>query len=243
MSKPDTTSLTTDERVRRNTRWFLIVAALVIVLVFGGMLALVQWAQNRQAARQPASQGTEFTDYRGPWASAMAKAGVEATFPAGPVELTELKASGRKDFSATFTPEEIAALVAVYHYSSDAFGAGVAFSDLKVAFPEPGRGSLEGKIQLDGSTYKVSASAPTSYANGSIVLRLQGAELRVEGFGVGGDRKTQAIDALGDYLNALLDAAPGLDVESAEITAAGVSVKGAAPTRLENPPPPADRGP
>jgi len=243
MARPDKTPLTTDELVRRNTRRFLIVAALLIVLLFGGMLALVQWAQSRRVARQPTSQAADFADYRGPWASAMAKAGVEATFPAGPVELTELEASGRKDFSATFTPEEIAALVAVYHYSSDAFGAGVAFSDLKILFPEPGRGSLEGKIHLDGSTYKVSASAPTSYVNGSIVLRLQGAELRVEGFGVGGDRKTQAIQSLSAYLNALLDAAPGLDVESAEITAEGVSVKGAAPTSLENPPPLADGGP
>lgn len=236
MAQRDKAPLTTEERVRRNTRWFVVVAAVIVVLVIGGVLALAQWAQNRPSKRTTNS-GPEFSDYEAAWTSAMAKAGVEATFPAGPVDLTSLSTSGRQEFSAQFTGEEIGALAAVYRYSSEAFGSDVNFGGLEVAFPEPGKAALSGKLYAEGSAYSVSAVVPATYQDGGIVFKPQGAELTVEGFGVGGDRKIQALDALGDYLNALLDAAPGLEIERAEIVDGGVLVEGTAPVRLENPPP------
>ena len=173
--------------------------------------------------------------YRDAWASAMRKASVDATFPAEPIDITVLDAAGSHTFEATFTAEEITALVTVYRYTPA--GQAVALQQVTVRFPAAGEAALSGSAVINGSGYSAEIAGPTGYENGAIVA--QGAmRVSVEGFGVGGERGRQASDAALAYLNDFLDAAPGLSVETAEITAqGGLRVTGKAPDLLINPAP------
>ncbi len=222
-------------RRRRIVVGWLIALALVVALV-GGVVWLVQWSRSR-APRNPTVTPAEAANAeRAAWESAMRKAGVEATFPTEPVELATLKPTGREPFSATFTAEELDALLSVYRYTpDDPAAAGAEVTDLTIEFPEPGRASIYGHISVDNTRYEVAAAADATYDGDRVLLAEQGAELRVEGFGVGGAQKQQAIAALDSYVNGLVDAAPGLEVDTAEITADGVAVTGFAPSKLENP--------
>ena len=166
----------------------------------------------------------------------MAKAGVEATFPAGPVDLTQVSPSGSEPFEATFTAEEITALLNVYRYEADLSGQSVSFTRAQAAFPKPGVGALAGTLSAQGSNYSAEIAGPVTYA--ATGIDSPGAtSLKVEGFNVGGARRRQASDAVIAYLNLYLRAAPGLTIEDARIVADGVYVKGSAPTRLEHPAP------
>jgi hypothetical protein len=236
MTQPSADPTSSDEQMRRTTRRFALVAAIVAVTLIGGLVGVVIWAQNREPSAPAKAATTDFSSYEQSWSSAMAKAGVEATFPAGPVELAEVRTSGRREFSATFTAEEVAALAAVYRYAPSNLGTDVSFDGLEIAFPEPGRVDLDGTLYSGGSAYSVSASVPATYADGKIVFDASNAKLSVEGFGVGGGRRAQALGAFEDYLNALIDAAPGLSIDSAEIVDGSVAISGTAPQSLEHPP-------
>lgn len=166
----------------------------------------------------------------------MDKASVEATFPPGPVDITKVRVTGSQPFEATFTGEEIAALMSVYSYEAKVSGQSFSISDVSVEFPEPGKSSLRVTLYAQGSSYKARAEAPLAYENGAITSPGL-TSLRVEGFSVGGSRREQASDGLIDYLNRFLDAAPGLRVDEARITAAGLEVKGTAPLSIEHPEP------
>ncbi|HSK48524.1 MAG TPA: hypothetical protein VLA05_11085 [Coriobacteriia bacterium] len=208
----------------------------VILLLVGGLAALVWWANGRD--KPVATRAVEqFSRYRGPWESAMQKAGVEATFPGGPVDLEKVVPSGRQEFSATFTPEEVAALLAVYRYQTDDFGGQAALEEVEVDFPKENFASLSGRITLNGGSYQAAISAPLTFLSGQIVIAQGGAKLSVEGFSVGGERRTAALTTLSAYLNSMLAAAPGLVVEEAEVIEGSVRVRGTAPDRLEHPDP------
>lgn len=214
----------------RSMRAFKIVA-LVTVLAFVALVAWALWVASRPEQSAPAPR---FDRFEPAWTSAMSKAGVEATFPAGPVELKQLRAKGRRSLEATFTAEEISALVNVYRYTAKISGAEVALSSVGIDFPQPGRVALSGSLVTGGSGYAAEAAAPATYSSGRI--RSGGlSSLTVEGFSVRGDRRQQAGDALLTYFNKYLDAAPGLTVESAEIVDGGVVIRGFAPTGLVNP--------
>lgn len=182
----------------------------------------------------PAPPAPSFDRFKPAWSSAMEKAGVEATFPVGPVSLVDLTASGRRPFEATFSAEEVTALLNVYRFEPDTGGQDIAIDSVVVEFPSSGQAGLTADVVLDGSGYSAVAEGPVSYAAGRIVIDGLSA-LTVEGFSVGGDRRVQAEQALVQYFNGYLAGAPGLSIEAATVEDGAVSVRGFAPTSLANP--------
>jgi hypothetical protein len=211
---------------------WIAIGILSAVLVVGGLVGIVVWSLGQNDA--PPSSAELLASYRDAWASAMKKASVEASFPAEPVDITALKAAGQHDFEATFTAEEITALVNAYRYAPS--GQAVTLREVSVRFPAAGQGALSCSAVINGSGYSAELAGPAGFENGQIVPQGQ-ISVSVEGFGVGGERARQAVEAAFGYLNEFLAAAPGLTVESAEITAEGVRVKGTAPDVLYNPEP------
>jgi hypothetical protein len=211
----------------RQMRAFKVIA-LLVALFFIGLVAWALWTASRPSSAPPTPP---FDRFEAGWTSAMAKAGVEATFPAGPVRLENVQHSGRRPFEATFTAEEISALLGVYRYETTISGTEVALRSARASFPSAGTVELNGTLLTGGSAYQAQASAPITYSSGEI--RTTGlTSLVVEGFTIGGDRRRQAQDALLEYFNRYLDAAPGLAVDSAEAIEGGVRVVGFAPTKV-----------
>jgi hypothetical protein len=206
----------------------------VAVVVTVGLAGLVVWAIAVSRAPRRVAEPPSFSRFEQAWTSAMAKAGVEATFPPAPVELTEVVAHGRVAFDATFTADEVTALLNVYPYKAVIGGQQVSFLDPVVAFPAAGTGALSGRLQAGESAYSASIAGPVAYT--ATGIDSPGAtELTVEGFSVGGQRRAQATEAIIAYLNLYLRAAPGLTIERAEIVDGGLHAKGSAPARLEHP--------
>ncbi len=214
-----------------------------MIVVFGSLILIVGLVIGFALvinANKPEPQGAvavTYESYQTAWESAMAKAGVEATFPVDPVNLADVQATGMQDFSATFTAEEITALLVMYPFEYDSKEGTVALQDSDVSFPAPGRGGFTGRLAAQGSRYKVQAEAPVALEGGKIAVSSEGSVLKVEGFGVGGDKRDQALAFVEDYLNALLAAAPRLTITSAEIVEGGVQVDGTCPVSLEHPAP------
>lgn len=216
----------------RRTLW-IVVGALVTVLVIGGLVGLVVWSLSRPA-QNGMSDEEAWMQLQDAWASAMRKASVAATYPPAPVDVASLQVQGSHTFEAVFTADEITALVTVYRYAPQ--GTSVALDKVSVSFPAAGEAALAGDAVINGSSYSAELAAPVGYENGSIVARGP-VRVSVEGFGVGGERGRQAADAALGYLNDFLDAAPGLTILEAEITAEGLRVSGQAPDSLVNPTP------
>lgn len=230
----DEDDLTAKARRQQRVTLMVIVGSFVLIIALVVGFALFVNA-NRPEPKGPAV--VTFDSYEADWTSAMAKAGVEATFPVEPVALTDLEADGMHPFSATFTAEEISALLTMHPFAYEINGGEVSLQRPVIGFPAPGLGSFAGKLVYGTTGYSARAEAPASYAVGAIVIDAADASLTVEGFGVGGERRDQAIGAVEDYLNALVRAAPRLTVERAEITAQGLEVEGIAPDRLIFPAP------
>lgn len=223
-------TLRSEDTTRRQGLWLLVTA----VVLVAAMVGLIWLAIARSSAPQRARQGPGFDRYRPAWESAMAKAGVEATYPPEPVRVEQLRPSGLRSFSATFTAEEIGALINVYPYEAEMTGQAVALDSVTIAFPRPGVAGANARLIADNTGYSVEVALPLEYTAKGISS--QGpSQLKAEGFTIRGDQKQQAVTALVAYLNSYLRAAPGLVVERAEIVEGGVAVTGRAPQRLENP--------
>jgi hypothetical protein len=232
--KPTDAAAAADTPQTRSRRWLWIaLGVLAAVVVVGGLVGIVVWSLTRPSPLQVSAREA-LLPYRNAWASAMQKASVDATFPVEPIDITSLTAAGTHEFQATFTAEEVTALVTVYRYAPS--GQAVTLSEVAVRFPAAGQAALSGSAVINGSGYSAEIAGPVGYEDGTIVA--QGPiSVSVEGFGVGGERRRQATDAALAYLNEFLDAAPGLTVDTAEITADGVVVTGRAPDALFNPVP------
>lgn len=211
---------------------------IVVVVVLLSLVAIVGLAIGFAlvvSANRPESKGAPvvtYDSYRTAWESAMAKASVETTFPLEPVPLADLQAYGMHTFSATFTAEEISALLTMHPFSYELNGGTVSLQLPVVGFPAAGRGSFEGYLVYGGTRYKARTDGPVTYEGGDVVVDSGAAELTVEGFGVGGDKRDQALGLVGDYLSALIGAAPQLTIESARIVDGGVEVEGMAPDSI-----------
>jgi hypothetical protein len=210
----------------KRKRWLGWVIGIVsAVVVIGLLVGVVIWATGRGGTKQV------FSAYRTPFESAMAKAGTKATFPDAPVELAGVSATGSHPFQATFTAEEVTALLNVLPWTTELQGTSVAVSGVTVGFPDQGTASLRARVQVNGSSYSGTLVGPIAYRNGS--LESPGAtKVVAEGFTITGDRAQQATDMLVLYLNAYLKAAPGLTVDTAVVTAEGVDVSGTSPDTL-----------
>lgn len=216
----------------RRTKWILLAVSLAVV---AGIVGLIAWAVIGSGGGSSVPR-PGFEQYESAWSSVMDKASVEATFPAGPVDVTGVRFTGSQPFEATFTGEEMAALLSVYSYQAEVAGRTFAMRDVSVGFPEAGVTDLRLTLETGGSSYKARAEAPLAYQNGSITSPGL-TSLRVEGFGVGGSRRDQAGEGIIDYLNEFLDATPGLTVEEARIVPGGLEVRGTAPLSIEHPEP------
>jgi hypothetical protein len=226
-------SPTSSPQPRARRGLWIALGVLAAFVVVGGLVGLVAWSLTRPAPAAT-SEREALMAYRGAWASAMRKASVDATFPAEPVDITQLNAAGQHAFQATFTAEEITALVTVYRYAPP--GQAVTLRQVTLRFPGAGEAVLSGSAVINGSGYSAEIAGPVGYENDGIVAQGK-VRVSVEGFGVGGERGRQAADAALAYLNEFLDAAPGLTVDSAEITTDGLRVTGKAPDMLINPGP------
>lgn len=215
---------------RRAMRWFAIIAAISAA----AMIALVGWALWTASRPKAPTEKPRFDRFETAWSSAMSKAGVEATFPAGPVPLQDVRFSGRHAFETTFTAEEIAALLNVYRHAAEIQGSRVELRSVRLTFRDDTDVRLSGALVADGDAYSAEAEGPVAFSRGRIRSeRLD--SLTVEGFSVGGARRRQALDALLGYFNEYLDASPGLTVESAGIGDGVVLVRGFAPDELRHP--------
>lgn len=208
-------------------RAFKITAA-VTVLAMVALIGWALWAANRPEAKPDAPA---FDRFQPAWSSAMAKAGVEASFPAGPVELGGLRVRGRRSFEATFTAEEISSLLNVYRHTTRMAGSDLAILAASVDFSDPKSTGLRGRLVVDGQPYEARARAVVRFDRGVTMPGLE--SLEVEGFNVGGAKKRQAGELVLEYFNDYLENAPGLTVETAERVDGGVYVVGFAPASIE----------
>lgn len=214
-------------RVRRGLWIGLgVVAGVIALAALGG---LIFWAITSGGSRGTGA-GTEAV--REDWASAMSKAGVEATLPPEPTDIRSYRAEGAgHPFDATFTAGEATALLRVYTFSYDSGQGEVSIGEPSVAFPSDGVVELTGDVSFGENTAGASIEGPVSWTADGIQQDGE-ATVKVEGFSIGGDRGAQAAQAAVLYGNAYLQAAPGLEVQQVEIRADGVRVKGVAPDRL-----------
>ncbi len=161
----------------------------------------------------------------------MKKAGVDADFPADPINLEQLDPRGRHSFEATFTAAEVTALINLYRYGGSELP--LSLESAAVQFPKADHATITGRASLGTSSYTAEVSGGFWYDDGSIVA-FGPIEASVQGFRLTGSRRRQAVDQLLRYVNGMLDAAPGLTVLSAEVVKGGVMATGVAPDRLVN---------
>lgn len=218
----------TPEPRRRHTG---LIVAIVLSLLAIGLLALVVFVVL--GARDGGS-GANASATKASYESAMRKAGVTAAYPGRPVALTGVTPRGSHPFSATFSADEIAALFNTFPYESDVAGARIALRNIALALPGPGTAQLAASVTANGGTYSGAVTLPLAFSAGRITSTGATA-LTVEGINGSDGQRAQAGSALVGYFNAYLAAAPGLTIESASITADGVTVTGTAPDSLTLP--------
>jgi hypothetical protein len=219
-------------RPRGNRVWVVvaILAALLALALMGvvGYLAMTTLSPRSidSSASSPAAQAA--------FESAMSKAGVKAQPPAQPVAIDSVQASGSHTFSATFTPEEMAALVNNFPYASSLAGVDIALAGVTLAIPEAGSVKLSAEVSVNNGTHSGSVTAPAAFSNG-LITSPGATSITVDGIPTSGAQKTQVSDALLRYFNAYLVAAPGLHIDTASIGADGFTVTGTAPDSLTYP--------
>lgn len=216
---------------RISDRTVLVILA-VSFLVIAGLVGVVVWAVGGSGSAS--APRPSFDRYQDAWESAMAKASVEATFPTEPVDLADVRAVGTQPLDATFTAEEMSALMSVYRFEMTVEGETVSTGDVELAFPADGIAEMNAVLFARGSRYRAQASAPLAFENGEITSPGL-TSLRVAGFNVGGTNRERASEGIMLYLNRYLGAAPGLRVDEARVLEGGIEVKGAVPERLEYP--------
>ncbi len=212
------------------SRRAIIIGVSVVVVFVAIIVGTVVWALGRPSAAQQDPAAT-----RAAFASAMKKAGVDASYPtSAPVELTGVEASGSHPFSATFTAEELSALLTTFPYAYTANGTSVALERAVISVIETGTMGLNTGVTVDGKGYSAAVEAPVELRLGSVTS--PGAtSATVEGFSLSSGQLAQVTTAVIDYVNAYLSAAPGLRVGSARVTGDAVVVTGVAPDTLTYP--------
>lgn len=206
----------------------LLVAGIVALLVAGTV-----WLIRLTA--EPVASQAELR--RAAYDSAMRKAGVDATMPPEPVDLRLIETFGSHSFEATFTAEEIAALLNTYPFTSTMQGATVSLEAVRLAFDDPGVVSMRGRLSAGDRSFSARLTAPASWS--ATGLSSTGVtELRVSGIEPDAEQTAQASAAVVAYFNELIRAAPGLVVREAAIVEGGLAVSGDAPDTITHPPAP-----
>lgn len=212
---------------KTSSRRGLYIGIVVVVAFLAIVAGSIVWALGRgdSGGQDPAAIKTAYE-------SAMSKAGVTAPYPAEPVELTSVVPSGAHPFSATFTAEEVAALLSTFPLTVDVDGTSVMLRAVSMGFPEAGTARLRTRVSVQDKTYSAVVVAPVVYEAGTV--RSPGAtSATAEGFTLSKSQRAQLTGAVITYANEYLSSAPGLTIDTAEITADGMVVTGTAPNSLE----------
>ena len=211
-------------------RWVPWVAGGAVVLVFIMLVVgTVVWALSRSPAGAIDSAKT-----RSAFDSAMHKAGTTASFPDAPVELTTLRASGGHPFSATFSDDELAALLNTYTHTATVAGSKISMRAVTLRLAGDGAARISATVDVDGSAYGGAVTGPIGFTNG-LVTSPGATSASAEGFALNAGQRAQITGPLLGYFNAYLSAAPGLKVGTANVTPDGFAVTGIAPDRIEVP--------
>ena len=161
----------------------------------------------------------------------MRKAGVSAHEPPSPVALTAVTPTGSHSIDATFTGDELAALMNSFTYQATVQGMALSLSWVKISVGDGATLSLSGQVKTSDNAYSGTVSAPVAFTGGKVVLTGT-PSVNAEGLPIGGAQAQQATAAVLEYANDYIGATPGLRIESAEVTPAGVHVKGTAPNSI-----------
>ena len=212
----------------RKRGWIIAVVIAVIVLVILGVVAwfgLHRWQQAQVISTfTPAQQTSAF-------ASAMRKAGVKApAAPASPVELTSVRPVGSHTFAATFTPDEITALLDAFSHSVQVGGTRLSIANARFQLVN-GDPSLAGRISAGSTSYTGSATGMVTYGSGKVSAP-EALQVEAEGLTLGGKQAAGATSLLLAYVNGYLRAAPGLKIDAAEVTPEGIHAAGVAPDSI-----------
>jgi len=227
---PPATGTATGPRPGRRRRWVWwlvgVLALVAIIAAVVGVFALVARNHGTRGA-SPAASASAFD-------SAMAKAGVKATVPTRPVELTSVSATGSHPFEADFSAEELSALINAFTYTTDVDGQKLSVTSATIEIPGDGTMALSGTVTLGENSYSGSIAGPVGFENGQ-VTSTGATSVSAEGFPIGGAQAQQATTALLGYVNDYLAAAPGLKIEAAQLSGTNVHVKGTAPDSITAP--------
>lgn len=215
--------------------------AAVALLFIAGAVAVAVYAvsQQREGETTPtdreasshSTDGTAANPYADAWESAMRKAGVETTMPAEPVPVTGIEARGSHAFSATFTDAEITALMNMHPFPQTQGGRRIVLGDMSVEFNGRGQARIDAQVNVDDESYRARVEG-TAFMDGTAVSGIA-EKVRVEGIPVPSAQREQVSSLVFQYVNAWLQASPGLRITSAEIVDGGVRATGTAPDTLE----------
>jgi hypothetical protein len=196
----------------------LLALALLALLVVLGLRACVAAEPQQTTLPQPVAQ-TAFD-------SAMRKAGVKSPPPPSkPIPLSRIKATGTHRFSATFTYEEVSALLQTFTFTDAAKGALVEAREL--SREDDGSLRLDGRVTLKGAKYSGWVRAPVVYAGGQ--LQSSGPfNANIDGITLTGNPAAQIGRGLLGYFSDYLKASPALRLSSAVAGPDGVKATGSA---------------
>ncbi|MDR3686408.1 MAG: hypothetical protein P4L93_05595 [Coriobacteriia bacterium] len=222
---PPMTTTATPGRPPRKRRVGCWVAAIVLIVIVA--LAAGTWwlIASRARPAAPVANASAFD-------SAMTKAMVKAPGePATPVDLSTIKARGTHTFDATFTADELAALLNAFPHEVNVGNASVSLQNVSVALGNNGELTLSGTVSSGGSAYSGKASGKVAFTNDQVVAAGP-ISVQAEGIDLGGAQAATATQLLLAYFNGYLRAAPGLTITSATVSSQGVHVRGLAPDTI-----------
>ncbi|MBI5230722.1 MAG: hypothetical protein HY876_01005, partial [Coriobacteriales bacterium] len=147
----------TDSTPRRGGLIALAILLVVVVAVAVGTVLLVRLTST------PEEGSTE--PYREAWASAMRKAGVDATLPPSPTELTAYRGVGGHPFEATFTGEEATALLAIYPFTYREGSTTALLRDPRLTFPKTGTIRIETGIESSVQGGDLELEGPVAFGS------------------------------------------------------------------------------
>jgi hypothetical protein len=226
---PPATGTDTPDPKRKRGCGCAIAAAIVLALLLAAAALGAYFVLGQPAKVTPAEQ-VRTPEVQSAFSSAMKKAKVSAPqAPSAPVEIATIKPVGKHIFEATFSYEELTALLAAFsHASKSAQKAGASVTSVEKA---DGGVRVSGRFTMSGMSYTGTIEGPAKYSGGKIATDGK-VSATMNGFPVPGSQAEQAATLLIRYLNGYLASAPGLKVDSAEIAKGGVHVTGTAPDTI-----------
>jgi len=222
---PPTTTTATPGRPPRKRRvgcWVSAIAVIVVLALGAGLWWLIA---SRAHPAAPVTNASAFD-------SAMTKAMVKAPGePPAPVDLSTVKARGTHSFDATFTADELAALVNAFPHEVNVGNTSVSLQNVTMNISSGGQMTMSGTVSSGGSAYSGKVVGVVAYKNGQVEAAGP-ISVQAEGIDLGGTQAATATQLLLAYVNGYLQAAPGLTITEASVSGEGVHARGLAPDSI-----------